>query len=118
MRGIVWAYITEDANQKLLEIEEDYNRLGIPTHKKVISQSIGSYIIFENNDMWRAVRASDSGRGYAANVSYIDRRISQEIINTIIKPATKSWPYQAFRFYLPRSYDWTREDEKIEAKFI
>lgn len=40
MRGIVWAYITEDANQKLLEIEEDYNRLGIPTHKKVISQSI------------------------------------------------------------------------------
>ena len=118
MRGIVWAYITADANQKLLEIEEDYNRLGIPTHKKVMSDSIGSYIIFANDDMWRVVRASDSGRGYAANVSYIDRRISQEIINTIIKPATKSWPYQAFRFYLPRSYNWTGEDEKIEAKFI
>ena len=118
MRGIVWAYITEDANQKLLEIEEDYNRLGIPTHKKVISQSIGSYIIFENNDMWRVVRASDSGRGYAANVSYIDRRISQEIINTIIKPATKSWPYQAFHFYLPSSYDPTREDGKIDTKYI
>jgi hypothetical protein len=118
MRGIVWAYVAEDANQKLLEIEEDYNRLGIPTHKKVMSQSISSYIIFENDDMWRVVRASDSGRGYAANVSYIDRRISQEIINTIIKPATKSWPYQAFRFYLPRSYVPTREDEKIDTKYI
>ena len=64
--------------------------------------------------MWRVVRASDSGRGYAANVSYIDYRISQEIINTIIKPATKSWPYQAFRFYFPHSYDWTGEDEKID----
>lgn len=118
MRGIVWAYDTDDAIKKLLEIEEDYNRFGIATYKKVINKSSGSYIIFANNDMWRVVRASDCSRGYAANVSYIDRRISQDTINTIIKPATKSWPWQAFRFYLPLSYDWTREDEEIETKFI
>ena len=117
MRGIVWAYDTDDAIAKLLEIEEDYNRLGIKPTNRVIGKS-QTYIVFQNNDMWRVVRASDSGRGYAANVSYIDYRISQEIINTIIKPATKSWPYQAFRFYFPRSYDWTGEDEKIETKFI
>lgn len=117
MRGIVWAYLTEDANQKLLDIETQYARLDIKPIRRVISKA-GSWMLFENGDEWKVVRASDSGRGNSANISYIDRRISQEIINTIIKPATKAMPYQAFRFYLPSSYDWTREDEKIEAKFI
>ena len=116
MRGIVWAYNTDDAIAKLLEIEEDYNRLGIKATNRVIGKS-QTYIVFGNGDMWRVVRASDSGRGYATNVSYIDRRISQETINTIIKPATKSWPFQAFKFYYPLSYR-PGEDEEIEPKFI
>ena len=116
MRGIVWAYNTDDAIAKLLEIEEDYDRLGIKPTNRVIGKS-QTYIVFGNGDMWRVVRASDSGRGYATNVSYIDRRISQETINTIIKPATKSWPFQAFKFYYPLSYR-PGEDEEIEPKFI
>ena len=116
MRGIVWAYNTDDAIAKLLEIEEDYDRLGIKATNRVIGKS-QTYIVFSNGDMWRVVGASDSGRGYATNVSYIDRRISQETINTIIKPATKSWPFQAFKFYCPLSYR-PREDEEIEPKFI
>ena len=116
MRGIVWAYNTDDAIAKLLEIEEDYDRLGIKPTNRVIGKS-QTYIVFGNGDMWRVIRASDSGRGYATNVSYIDRRISQETINTIIKPATKSWPFQAFKFYYPLSYR-PGEDEEIEPKFI
>ena len=116
MRGIVWAYNTDDAIAKLLAIEQDYDKLGIKSTNRVIGKS-QTYIIFSNGDMWRVVRASDSGRGYAANVSYIDRRISQETINTIIKPATKSWPFQAFKFYCPLSYR-PGEDEEIEPKFI
>ena len=118
MRGIVWAYLTSDGNEKLLEIEKQYIRMNIHPVQRVINKSTGSWISFENGDIWKVVRASDSGRGNSANVSYIDRRISQEVINTIIKPATKAMPYQAFRFYLPSSYDWTKEDEEIEAKFI
>ena len=118
MRGIIWAYLSEGANEQLLEIEEQYARMGVKPIQRVINRAAGSWISFDNGDVWRVVRASDSGRGHSANVSYIDRRISQEVINTIIKPATKAMPYQAFRFYLPSSYDWTREDEEIEAKFI
>ena len=117
MRGIVWAYNTEDAITQLLEIEEDYKHLGIEPVNKVIGKQHDSYISFANGDMWRVVRACDSGRGYAANVSYIDIRISQEVIDTIIKYATKSWPFQAFKFYYPLSYR-PREDEEIEPKFI
>lgn len=118
MRGIIWAYLTDDANEKLLQIEEQYARMNIKPMKRIINKSAGSQILFDNGDMWKVVRASDNGRGYSTNISYIDRRISQEIINTIIKPATKAMPYQAFRFYLPSSYGWIREGEKIETKFI
>ena len=114
MKGIVWSCITDDGIEQLLRIEKDYNQIGIKTQKKVISK-LQSYIIFDNNDIWRVVGASDCGRGYAANISYIDRRIPQNIINTIIKPATKAWPYQAFKFYFPSS---CREDEKFEATYI
>lgn len=118
MRGIVWSYNTEDANQKLLDIEEQYARINIKPVRRVINKTTSSWISFDNGDVWKVVRASESGRGHSANVSYIDRRISQETINTIIKPATKAMPYQAFRFYLPFSYDPTREDEKLDTKYI
>ena len=118
MKGVIWAYFTEDANEKLLEVEEQYARMNIKPTKRVINKSAGSWIVFDNGDAWKVVRASDSQRGQIANVSYIDRRISQEVINTVIKPATKAMPYQSFRFYLPSSYDWTKDNEEIEAKFI
>lgn len=118
MKGIIWAYESDGANEKLLEIEEQYARMDIKPIRRVISKFAGSWILFDNNDIWKVVRASDSGRGHSTNVSYIDYRIPQETINTVIKPATKAMPYQAFRFYLPSSYDWTREDEEIEAKYI
>ena len=118
MKGIIWAYESDGANEKLFEIEEQYARMDIKPIRRVISKSTGSWILFDNDDIWRVVRVADSGRGHSTNVSYIDRRISQEIINTVIKPATKAMPYQAFRFYLPSSYDWAREDEEIEAKYI
>ena len=118
MRGIVWAFNTDDAIAQLLTIEEQYTLLGIKTVNKVVGKSHDSYIVFGNGDMWRVVRASDSGRGFATNVSYIDIRTPQEVINTIIKPATKSWPFQSFNFYYPKSIDWTGKDEEIETKFI
>ena len=114
MKGIIWSCVINDGIEQLLKIEKEYNHMGIETQKKVIGTT-QSYIIFDNNDIWRVVRTSDCCRGYATNISYIDRRIPQNIINTIIKPATKAWPYQAFKFYFPSS---CREDEEFEATYI
>lgn len=119
MRGIVWSYCNEDAIKQLLKIEKEYNDFHIKTHKRVIkSFSNSSYIIFDNNDIWTVVRASDCERGHYANISYIDRRINQDIINSIIKPATKAWPYRAFNFYTPENFSWTEGDKEIEPTFI
>lgn len=118
MKGIIWAYDIDDAIVQLAEIEAQYTLLKIDVVNKTISKFNNSYITFANGDIWRVLKASDSGKGYVANVSYIDRRISADIINTIIKPATCSWPYQAFHFYYPASIKWPREDEVFETKLI
>lgn len=115
MKGIVWSYCNDDANEKLLEIEKQYASIGIYPIKRFITKNICSQIIFDNNDIWRVVKASDCGRGQCVNISYIDRRIPQDIIDIIIKPQTKAYPYQAFKFYFPSS---CREDEEFEATYI
>ena len=70
MKGIVWSCIIDDGIEQLLRIEKDYNQIGIKTQKKVISK-LQSYIIFDNNDIWRVVRASDCGRGYTLIVEFL-----------------------------------------------
>ena len=114
MKGIIWSYVMDDGIEQLLKIEKEYNHMGIEAQKRIISKS-QCYIIFDNNDIWKVVKASECGRGECANISYIDRRIPQNIINTIIKPVTKAKPYQAFKFYFPSS---CREDEEFEATYI
>lgn len=43
--------------------------------------------------------ATDSRRGEACNISYIDIEIDDAIINTIIRPATKRAPYTAIHYF-------------------
>ena len=84
MRGIVWGSSFQIAKNKLKEIEEQYERL-----------------IYANGDMWQAVKAGENARGYKANISYIDRSIPDDLIDTIIKPATISPPYTAIHYFYP-----------------
>ena len=104
MRGAVWGSTFEVARQKLQQIVEDYKRIGIRTIRYVNCSS-ATFAEFENGDIWKALRASDSSRGSKINVSYIDYNISEEVINTIIKPSTIAYPFQAIHYY------WT---ERVE----
>lgn len=98
MRGIIWAYSRERGIEQLKNIIADYARLYIHPTKQRISQ-YNSWVQFDNGDMWKICAAADSSRGHRANVSYIDRRIPQDIINNIIRPQTILPPYQAYRYY-------------------
>ena len=98
MNGIIWAYEIESGNEKLSEIIRDYGRIKVFPVRQRISK-YGSWVIFDNGDYWKVRGAADSSRGHRANVSYIDRRISQEIVNDIIRAQTILPPYQAFKYY-------------------
>ena len=92
---------------KLWKIVEDYEKIGIKPIKKVNSSS-SAWVEFDNGDYWKAIGAHDSARGNSINISYIDHAISEDVVNCIIKPCTKAYPFQAINYY------WTEGIEGIE----
>ena len=100
MKGIVWYYIYEDGIKQLRQIQANYECLKIKTVRERFNR-FDSFIEFNNGDIWRLAPGRDSSRGNKINVSYIVRRIEEEVVRCIIKPCTVAYPFQAFRYYGP-----------------
>lgn len=98
MKGIVYSTYLEVAKEQLYEIVEKYIRLGIEIDE-VKKSSICYSFIFSNGDQWQARRGSESCRGLACNVAYIDRGLGKEAIQTRILPTVKAYPYQAIKYF-------------------
>lgn len=102
MKGIVWGNNFQIAKNKLKEIEKQYEQLGYNLLSKRNGNATNIYeLVYANGDMWRAVAANTNARGYRANVSYIDRSIPDDLIDTIIKPTTIAPPYNAIHYFYP-----------------
>ena len=101
VRGIIWAYDLKSGNEQLLELKRKYQLLNINPVEERISKTANSFIAFDNGDVWRAVYAAESARGQRANISYIDRRVPEDIVNCVIKPCTLDIPYSAYHYYGP-----------------
>ncbi len=94
MIGIVWGSTQKRAIKELEKIRKDY----FSEHINIIR--VGrDFFEAENGDIWRAIAANDSARGYRCNISYIDELISIEIKNGLIAHATSAYPYQATHYY-------------------
>lgn len=109
MKGIIWyeSGNMEKAIKQLNIIKKNYLRLLAKTEQDnfvdiTLQEKRSSkdwLIVFNNNDCWKIVLAQDNRRGEACNISYIDKDISLDIVNTIIIPSTKAIPYQALKYY-------------------
>ena len=100
MKGIVWGNRWISAVNKLDQIALKYEYLHISPIQIVKTKN--EYIItYENGDNWRAIRGNTNSRGYKCNISYIDREIADDIVDTIIKPCTTCFPYHGFEYYYP-----------------
>ena len=100
MKGIVWGNRWISAVNKLDQIALKYEYLHISPIQIVKTKN--EYIItYENGDNWRAIRGNTNSRGYKCNISYIDREITDDIVDTIIKPCTTDFPYHGFEYYYP-----------------
>ena len=98
MKGIVFGSTFKNAEEKLLQILENYKKINI--EKTLIKHNSSELVcIMSNGDYWQAVVATIGARGRACNIAYIDREISQEIINTVIMPTLKCFPYTAYNYY-------------------
>ena len=104
MRGTVWGSTFQIASNKLDEIIKNYIQYHIPV-RRIVKSKNNRWAEFENGDVWRACSAHESMRGIRSNISYIDYMISPIIIDSVIKPCTTAFPFQAVHYY------WPGEDE-------
>ena len=98
MKGIIYCDKLETGLQQFKKIIEDYNRINIKYDKPVATAN-SARVIFENGDEWIVVKATDGARGHACNVAYIDRMINDDLVEKVIMPTIKAFPYQAYRYY-------------------
>ena len=107
MKGIVWGLTFEDAKFKLKKIEEAYQPYTDIINKR---ESKHSYeLTFSNGDHWIACNGSECHRGRRCNISYIDARLNEEIVQCIIKPITVLGPFHAINYY----YDFIDKEELL-----
>lgn len=98
MKGIIYCNKIEAGLEQFKKIIEDYNAIGIKCEKPRISTN-QAFVDFDNGDRWTVVKATDGARGYACNVAYIDRMINDDLVEKVIMPTIKAFPYQAYRYY-------------------
>ena len=96
MRAIIYCQEINTGMNKLNDIIKNYERINIETTniKRITKTSV-----FKNGDEWTVTIANDGSRGRACNIAYIDRNIDEEIVQTIIMPTIKAYPYQAYQYY-------------------
>lgn len=99
MKAIIYCQEINTGMNKLNDIVKNYERINIETTniKRITKHS--AFIVFKNGDEWTVTIANDGSRGRACNIAYIDRNIDEEIVQTIIMPAIKAYPYQAYQYY-------------------
>ena len=98
MKATIYGSTYERAFDKFEEIIEDYKSMRINPIRIVRSKS-HAWVEFENGDCWRAARVSENCRGNRNNIAYVDHLISQEAVDTIIKPQLTLRPFTAIHYY-------------------
>lgn len=85
---IIFSSNKDRANDKLDEIIKEKTEKGIDVvyQKKDTSFMYDSCVLFNDNELWKIVYASDSARGCKWHKAWVDKEISKEIIQNIIEP--------------------------------
>lgn len=98
MKGIIWYNNRSRGEEKINEIINRYDIMGIRIIKELNSKN-NSFVIFENGDIWRLVDITESAKGQKCNISFIEQGIKKDFINIIIKPCTTALPFTAYNYY-------------------
>ena len=93
MKGIIWYQSDrEKAVKKMLDILFEYQAQGIG-YKRVYMTRSSPSIFLDNGDTWSCHRAGIFARGHRCDTGLIDSAIPQDVVDTIVKPCSKSYDY-------------------------
>ena len=107
MKGIVWYKNRDIGFEKMKQIMEGYERMGIGIQNSDLYQSRDQITVhYTNGDIWKCAPARESMKGNRANISLIERAIDKDILLNIIRPITSMPPYTACDFYGEGDLGW------------
>ena len=99
MKGIIYCEKFETGLAEFKKLVESYKKIGIEVINKVNATTNTVSADFTNGDYWLVTKATDGAKSYTCNVAYIDRMINDDLVEKVIMPTIKAFPYQAFRYY-------------------
>lgn len=101
MRGIIYYAPGHQqlALDKLNELIDKYKKIKISPSEYHLNNQYHSYVVFENGDTWKILRACDGARGHRCNIAYLDRAISYQEYELFIRHYLTIPPFTAFQFY-------------------
>jgi hypothetical protein len=101
MKGAIWCSSLARGNEQLEKVIKDYAKNDIKPieNRGYVKTHFGNNVTFDNGDYWKVIPARTTARGYCINISYIDNKIDKEIVNKVIIPATRSYPFQGYKYY-------------------
>lgn len=107
MKGIVWYKNRDIGFEKMRQIMEGYEKVGIGIQNSDLYQSRDQITVhYTNGDIWKCVPARENMRGNRANISLIERTIDKDILLNVIRPTTFMPPYAACDFYGEGDLGW------------
>lgn len=102
IKGVIWTCDRAgDGIERLKYIRDRYMFAGISPRRETYSRQ-SSWVEFDNGDFWRVMSATESSRGVRSNYAWIDARISDEFVRTVIL-RTLTYPFEPrqYEFFLP-----------------
>jgi len=97
MRGIIWLRNKERILAEVEKLVKDYGKVGYSLREKRWIIDDHAQLYFSNGDYWDITTTQNISR-QRYNVAYIDHNISEEFIQTIIKPQIILRPFQAYKY--------------------
>lgn len=99
MTGIIWYYTSKEVGKLRLEdLVEEYKKINIEVEQSWVNATSAA-VIFKNGDRWEVVPANDRSRGRACNIALIEKCTPQDIVDTVILPCLKNYPFRAYNYY-------------------
>lgn len=99
MKGIVWGLSFKTASEKLTDIKNNYEQMGILIENEIKSNQIHR-IVFINGDTWNAKSIHIGAPGSRANVVYIERGIMKDpALHSMARCCLMERPWSAYRYF-------------------
>ena len=103
IKCIIFTNDLEVGHEKLLEIENEKNLLGVTAIAKRMNEYTPKEIRFSDGEEWIVVKPIDTCRGYRWRKAWVDVKVSIEQLHNLIIPIGSLYQWEKEKYF-----NWTK----------